>query len=209
MFKAIFEFVNRFPIVLITLGVTGIAIGMGVASAGEYNPITNCYDDPSGVAPPVCYGDNSQPQPATPKIGYDPCYLKQNAMRPCERPSPTPVGVDRHIVGTWEVSVPNAQGVERWVWEIRPDGRYTFHAEGSGGTPAHSGTFAASQGHYVLDSTTSAWKDNGTYQVKARNTLVATGKLGTGSWHRVGPNTKVDSAAESGAQAAPQPLKKK
>jgi hypothetical protein len=95
MFKAIFDFVNRFSVVLTTLGVTGLAIGMGVASAGEYNPITNCYDDPSGVAPPVCYGDNRQPQAATPKIGYDPCYLKQNAMRPCERPSPTPVGVDR------------------------------------------------------------------------------------------------------------------
>ena len=72
MFKVIFDFVNRFPVVLTTLGVTGLAIGMGVASAGEYNPITNCYDDPSGVAPPVCYGDNSQPQPATRKLATTP-----------------------------------------------------------------------------------------------------------------------------------------
>jgi len=74
-----------------------------------------------------------------PEIGYDPCHLMHNAMRPCEQLAPAPVGVDKHINGTWEISVPNAQAVERWVWEIRPYGCYTFHAEGSGGTPAHSG----------------------------------------------------------------------
>jgi hypothetical protein len=71
------------------------------------------------------------------------------------------------------------------VWEIHKDGTYNFHAEGPGAAPAHSGTFAASNGHYVLNSTTIAWNDKGTYELTDSATLVATGKLGTGTWRRV------------------------
>ena len=144
--------------------------------------------------------------PATaPKVGCDPCYLAQNAMRPCasqRRQPPTPVGVDRNIVGTWELSVPNAQGVSRWVWQIRPDGSYDFHAEGPEAAPAHRGTFAASKGQYILNSTTMAWKDSGTYQLTAHNTLVAKGLLGTGSWHRIQSTPVADSKNQSMNQSA-------
>jgi hypothetical protein len=51
-----------------------------------------------------------------------------------------------------EIVAPMAAGTVRWVWEIRKDGTYNFHAEGPGAAPAHSGTFAASNGHYVLNS---------------------------------------------------------
>ncbi len=93
--------------------------------------------------------------------------------------------VDPGLVGTWEVNVPNADGVARWVWEIHPDGTYAFHAEGPGDVPAHSGTFAAGNGRYTLRSTTIAWVDSGSYQLIGRDTLSATGKLGTGTWTRV------------------------
>jgi hypothetical protein len=94
--------------------------------------------------------------------------------------------VDRALVGTWDIQVPNASGMARWVWEIRADGTYDFHAEGPASPPSHSGTFTASRGHYTLISTTIAWNDTGTYQlVDGNDTMVATGRLGTGSWHRV------------------------
>lgn len=132
---------------------------------------------------------------------YDPCYLAQNALRPCtaeQRQAPNPVGVDRKLVGTWELSVPNAQGVARWFWEIHANGSYGFHAQGPGAAPPHHGTFAAANGRYILKSTTSAWNDTGTYQITAPDTLVAAGRLGTGAWHRVRPST----AGDAGAQPA-------
>ncbi|HEY1725732.1 MAG TPA: hypothetical protein VGF89_09930 [Steroidobacteraceae bacterium] len=88
-------------------------------------------------------------------------------------------------MGTWEVSVPNQLGLSRWVWEIRPDGTYKFHAEGPGAVPGHGGTFAAAKGHYSLNSTTLAWNHTGTHQVVSKTTLVATGRLGTGTWQKV------------------------
>jgi hypothetical protein len=129
-----------------------------------------------------------QPGSSSPGPHYDPCYLAQNALRPCtgeQQKSAAPVGVDAHIVGTWELKVPTPLGVSRWVWEIHQDGTYSFHAEGPGATPAHSGTFAASKGHYTLNSTTLTWNDTGTYQLVSSTTLVVTGRLGTGAWQRV------------------------
>ncbi|HTS89370.1 MAG TPA: hypothetical protein VMG41_12835 [Gemmatimonadales bacterium] len=93
--------------------------------------------------------------------------------------------VEPGLVGTWEIMVPNQEGVARWVWEIHNDGTYAFHAEGPGGVPAHSGTLEARRGRYRLQSTTLAWADSGTYHLVHGDTLTATGRLGTGSWHRV------------------------
>lgn len=64
----------------------------------------------------------------------------------CSRSTPS---VERGLVGTWELTVPNVQGVARWVWEIHANGTYAFHAEGPGGVPAHSGTFAAQNGRSI------------------------------------------------------------
>lgn len=118
-----------------------------------------------------------------------PCQIAQNADRPCtnQEQSSGPTGVDSGLVGTWEIVTPTPAGNARWVWEIHRDGTYRFHAEGPGAVPGHSGTFAASQGHYVLNSTTTNWNDAGTYQLTDRATLFAKGKLGPGTWHRVQP----------------------
>jgi hypothetical protein len=116
-------------------------------------------------------------------------------MRPCtSKQAAAPAGVDSKVVGTWELSVPNPLGVSRWVWEIRQNGTYKFHAEGPGAAPTHSGTFAASDGHYTLKSTTLSWSDEGTYQLADTDNarLVATGKLGTGKWQRVQPKAAAD-----------------
>lgn len=113
-----------------------------------------------------------------------PCQYAQNALRPCTNQT-APVGVDGRLVGTWEIVKTTPLGEARWVWEIHPDGTYRFHAEGPNAVQAHSGTFAAANGNYLLNSTTMSWNDTGTYQLSDSATLVATGKLGTGIWHRV------------------------
>jgi hypothetical protein len=130
-----------------------------------------------------------QPAPVKLTPNILPCQYAQNALRPCtnQQQTPAPAGVDGRLVGTWEIVTPTAAGVARWVWEIHRDGTYSFHAEGPGAAPAHSGTFAASDGHYVLNSTTMAWNDAGTYQLQGSATMVAQGKLGTGVWQRVQP----------------------
>jgi hypothetical protein len=138
-----------------------------------------------------CEGQQKPPPPPIP-----PCMIAQNAMRPCspdqEKPS-VPVGVDKKLVGTWELTVPSLFGDSRWVWEIRQDGTYHFHAEGPGAAPAHSGTFAASKGNYTLNSTTMNYSDAGTYQLAANGTLMAKGRLGPGTWHRVQPKAAASS----------------
>jgi hypothetical protein len=118
------------------------------------------------------------PGPATPAV--DPCYLAQNAMRPCtsgQRQPPKPVGVDPHAVGTWELTVNNA----RWVWEIYRNGTYKFHTEGSDVAVSHAGTFSASNGYWSLKATT-GYTDSGTYLIQPPDTLIATGQLGTAAW---------------------------
>jgi hypothetical protein len=119
----------------------------------------------------------------------------QESLNPTEeQKSPASQGVDAALVGTWELKVPNPLGISRWVWEIHQDGTYDFHAEGPGAAPAHSGTFAASQGHYTLNSTTLSWNDVGTYRLATKSSLIATGRLGTGIWQRVAPKVAADSA---------------
>src|SRR5579885_807669 len=103
--------------------------------------------------------------------------------------------VDPAIVGTWEIMVPNSQGVARWVWEIHADGTYSFHSEGSRAAPPHSGNVTFMNGMWALQATTGlpGWTDGGTYQVSDPNTLVATGRLGTGIWRRIaGAETAVE-----------------
>lgn len=112
--------------------------------------------------------------------------------------------VNPGLVGTWELNVPNADGVARWVWDIHADGTYAFHAEGPGNVPSHSGTFEARNGKYTLRATTMVWVDDGTYQLIQGNTLNAAGKLGRATWTRVMPTSaqaRTDSSARHVADA--------
>ena len=117
----------------------------------------------------------------------DPCYIAQNALRPCtsgQRQPPKPVGVDPNTVGTWELPLKGGP----WVWEIHRDGTYKFHSEAGDGAAAHAGIFSASNGHWSLKAT-SGYTDSGTYVFQAPDTLIATGQLGTAAWrhHAVRP----------------------
>ncbi|HEY1506019.1 MAG TPA: DUF4189 domain-containing protein [Stellaceae bacterium] len=90
--------------------------------------------------------------------------------------------VDPAVVGTWEI--PMNPG--RWVWEIAANGTYEFHTEAPDGAPSHAGTFVANGGTWTLVSVAGyVDTDGGTYLMQGPNTMVMTGKLGTGSWQRI------------------------
>ena len=112
-------------------------------------------------------------------IGYDPCFLAQNAMRPCnsgQQHSSKPVGVDPNLVDTWELPLRGSL----WVLAISPDGTYEFHVEG-GSAARSQGKFAANNGRWSL-KTAAGYTDGGDYLFQAPDTWIVTGKLGAAAW---------------------------
>jgi len=110
-----------------------------------------------------------------------------NAAYPSRLPLPAggkPGSVDSVWVGAWEIDVPGTDG--RWVWQGSANGIYELHSEAFDGTPTNAGTITASGGHYTIHATNISWDDSGTYIVSAPGTLTATGKLGTGTWRKIG-----------------------
>ena len=55
------------------------------------------------------------------------------------------MGVDAHLVGTWDLPFKGG----RWVLTIRRVGTYQFHSEAHDGAKPHSGTFSAGNGHWA------------------------------------------------------------
>ena len=111
-------------------------------------------------------------------VGDDPRTLPPFPMPP----DVTGGKVDPAAVGAWEF--PMNPG--RWVWEIAANGTYEFHTEAPDGAPSHAGTFAADGGSWTLVSIAGyADTDGGTYLMQGPDTMVMTGKLGKGSWHRI------------------------
>jgi hypothetical protein len=117
-----------------------------------------------------------------PRIGYDPCYLAQNAMRPCssvQGQASRPTGVDSHLVGTWELPLKGRV----WVLEIRQDGMYQFQGEVGGSTQTAKGQFAAGEGRWWM-KTAAGYTDGGDYLFQAPDIWIATGKQGAAAWRR-------------------------
>lgn len=101
-------------------------------------------------------------------------------------PFPLPAGgqpgsVDYNLVGVWELWV----NPGRWLLEIGSNGTYTFQSEAGDGGQPHMGTFTTKNGRWTLHATSLTWDDGGTYQYQTPETLILTGKLGPGTWHRV------------------------
>jgi hypothetical protein len=125
-----------------------------------------------------------RPSAAAPSItfGVDPCFIAQNAMRPCNsapQAPAQPISVDSHLLGTWYM--PLANGV--WVFEILPNGTYRFHSEAGDGVAPHTGSFSANNGHWSMRATT-GYADAGTYVLQAPGVWLTTGRLGTAAWQR-------------------------
>ena len=101
-------------------------------------------------------------------------------------PLPLPIGVqggsvDPAMVGTWELFI----NPGRWIWRVASNGTYELHSEAMDATPSNAGTFTASNGKYTLHALTMPWDDTGTYKVQSPTVVVATGKLGTGTWRKI------------------------
>jgi hypothetical protein len=119
--------------------------------------------------------------------------------------TPAATVVDPAAVGTWEVMVPNKRGVARWIWDIQPGGIYRFHAEGPGAVSPHEGTITVGDGRWSLRATHGlpGWDDGGPYEVRDPNTLVMTGRLGTGVWRRIDAyGAPVGGTTQRGASSA-------
>lgn len=102
-------------------------------------------------------------------------------------PLPLPPGlvggrVDPATVGTWEL--PMHPG--RWIWQIAANGTYELHIEAPDGGESQAGKYVSNAGVWTLDSIAGNFAtDGGTYIMQGPDTMVVTGKLGTGVWQRV------------------------
>jgi hypothetical protein len=128
----------------------------------------------------------------------------QVVLAPCTNddirwPSPLPlppppaqtITVDPGLVGNWKFNV-GPGGI--WVWQIAANGTYTFASEAGDNAPSHDGEFTASNGKYTLHSESMEWDDQGTYTIQpGGNSVVMTGKLGTGTWLRISNNPIINS----------------
>src|SRR5947209_20339303 len=82
--------------------------------------------------------------------------------------APAADSVDSHMVGTWTINVPTAQGtMALWVWEIHADGTYNAHTEKQTPAVVHKGKVAFADGQWTLQATEGLpnWTDQGTYQI--------------------------------------------
>ena len=144
--------------------------------APVYNGITDCYDAPGGLASFCPRANNNGGVASNQRVPYvDPCFIAQNAMRPCTKKPP--VGVNPKTVGVWKLPFKGGP----WVWQIDRNGTYKFHSEAGDGVPPHEGKFASSKGSWMLQAT-NGYSDAGTYWFKDRDTWIATGHLGTAPW---------------------------
>lgn len=170
--------------------VAGALLVLGAPAAKGQQDMNSFYADPCTWLMKCNDGSGPAAQPTPPQgPKYDPCYLAQNALRPCtpeQRPPAKPVGVDPNIVGTWEL----AQRGGTWVLEIHRDGTYKFHSEAADGVAPNAGTFSANNGRWSL-SATNGYADGGTYLFQPPDTWIATGKLGTAAWRQRGSKVSV------------------
>jgi TPR repeat protein len=96
-----------------------------------------------------------------------------------EAQRPIPLAIDADTVGTWEIQANGG----RWILEIDADGTYKFHSEAADGVAPHAGTFSANEGRWSLQAT-NGYSDGGSYTFQPPDSLVMSGRLGTGTWRR-------------------------
>jgi hypothetical protein len=152
-----------------TMTSSGFGTGSDRAKAGS-QAIANCHSGSSTqctINVTACAGDN-------------PAFSSPLPLPPDGKPG----SVDPSWVGAWELAPYGPDG-GRWVMQISANGSYEVHSEALDGTPSSVGTFSAKSDRYTLHATNISWDDSGTYSFQPPGTMVATGKLGTGTWHKI------------------------
>ncbi|MCB0359063.1 MAG: hypothetical protein KDD44_05495 [Bdellovibrionales bacterium] len=92
--------------------------------------------------------------------------------------------VDPALVGSWELEMPNTLGVSNWEMNYRPDGTFSFIANGPGSPPPQVGVFHATDGHWTLDSPSTNWVDGGSYSINGDSSVTFSGRGGSFTWRR-------------------------
>jgi hypothetical protein len=155
-----------------------------IAMAGPPGGDVNEWDDPKTTRLAAWTGVLTSCGNASCQVQITACAGDDPRTAPPFPLPPNLIGgkVDPAVVGTWEF--PMNPG--RWVWEIAANGTYEFHTEAPDGAPSHAGSFVANGGTWTLLSIAGyADTDGGTYLMQGPNTMVMTGKLGTGAWQRI------------------------
>lgn len=113
-----------------------------------------------------------------------------------------PPAMDAAFAGVWQMDVKNAQGEWTFIWDVAKDGTYATRSKGTGNPPGETGRFEASGGRWSLKST-AAREDQGTYAFQGKESVIMTGKLGTGVWRRTAAASQraADPGPPSGEQA--------
>ncbi|HXW14411.1 MAG TPA: hypothetical protein VEN79_07860 [Terriglobia bacterium] len=166
-----------------------LILGAPVVWGQDQSGLSSLYQDPCTWLSNCGHGPGSGNQTnGPPGLTFDPCYIAQNALRPCAREQRTssstsamPVGVDPNLVGTWEL--PQKGGI--WVLEIHRDGTYKFRSEADDGVAPNAGTFSASNGRWSLKAK-SGYADSGYYLFQPPDIWIAKGQLGIAAWQQRG-----------------------
>jgi len=168
---------------------TCLALAVSLTSVGNYSEVNFGYGANADRATSAtqalteCRSDDGKycVIRATPCAGDNPVWPSKLPLQGGGDPG----SVDPNLVGTWELDINGPTG-GRWVWEIGADGTYQVHSEAFDGAQSNLGAFSAKEGHYTLHAYNITWDDAGTYTYQAPGTMIASGKLGTGTWHKIG-----------------------
>jgi hypothetical protein len=117
---------------------------------------------------------------ATPCTGDD---VRFPSPLPFPEAGPTPAGpMDKNLVGTWHLNI--NPGI--WVWRIAANGTFTIYSQAMDAEQSSAGTFTSDGSHWSMHAINNGITDGGAYHFDAQGNFIATGKLGTGTWMRVG-----------------------
>ena len=167
---------------------TCLALAVSLTSVGNYSEVNFGYGANADRATSATQalteyrsdGGKNCVIRATPCAGDNPVWPSKLPLQGGGAPG----SVDPNLAGTWELDINGPTG-GRWVWEIGAGGTYQVHSEAFDGAQSNLGTFSAQDGRYTLHAYNITWDDAGTYTYQAPGTMIASGKLGTGTWHKI------------------------
>ena len=125
---------------VVVFGMASLFCGQAIAQTPS--PEDNAFQSYEEAHASICalYGCGNRGGTTAPRIGYDPCFLAQNAMRPCtsdEAKTAKPGGVDPNLAGTWEVPFKGGP----WVLRSRATAPTNFTAKPRTASPQTRGLF--------------------------------------------------------------------
>jgi hypothetical protein len=170
-----------------------VIIGVKAATKGAQTPWQESslqgdfffYSKGGGVAAGNAPNDAKAAPPAASvaPVSTAPVSTAPRSATPTSPASASRSPVEPGAQGMWTMKVPSPQGISTCYWDVRANGTYSAWCVGPAPV-AHAGTVSVADGRWTLSATTTNYTDGGTYVFANPNTMVMTGKLGTGAWLR-------------------------